>query len=329
MDSSALSPFEKRLIYLRGVAAGIQQGSNPNVSRFKYQIDYEIAMLEKQIQIQIQTQSPILAPTPSTQVSTRSMVTGKPPYPTLNLGNRANNATMIQEPVHESLQTAQLESQLPTDRDYYQLEEIARKITHLKEMLLQNNNLMRTMGKTRTYQANIKLQGISKKSAELMSSIHNTQIIYEMMKQKIQHSQEAVLRAAADARRNQEPSKPPKSILKKNIQIKYEKDMDESHPTQRRIQINTERNTVTEIPSNSSESSYGRNGYLEPPRHSNPAFSNISIPSSSTRRLVRREQAPVEKVNEVPATLANDKETDKEMLEEFQNTIGSLQRLLL
>jgi hypothetical protein len=321
MDPSVSSALEKRLIYLRGVAAGIQQGANPNVSRFKYQIDYEIAMLEKQMQqVQQVQQAPVLAPTPSTQPSPKSMVS-KSPYPTLNIGNRASNATMIQEPVENSLPSAPLapvqshQPQLPTDRDYQQLEEIARKITYLKEMLLQNNNLMKTMGKARTYQSNIKLQGISKKNAELMSSIHNTQIIYEMMKHKIQQSQEAVLKAAADARRQQDGAKPPKSILKKNIQIRYEKETTENHPTQRRIQINTERNTVAEIPSSTS---YGQSAPASP----------ISAPSP-LRRLVRREPEPVERVNAVPASLVNDKETDKEMLEEFQNTIGSLQRLLL
>ena len=181
------------------------------------------------------------------------------------------------------------------------------------------------MSKNRTYQANVKLQGISKKSAELMSNIHNTQIVYEMMKQKIQHSQEAVLKAAAAAKRQQDVAKPPKSILKKNIQIKYEKETDENHPTQRRIQINTERNTVSEIPSNPS---YGSLQSRASPIRTTPTMILTDTPTP-TRRLVRREQEPVERVNTVPASLANDKESDKEMLEEFQNTIGSLQRLLL
>lgn len=329
MDPSVSSTLEKRLIYLRGVAAGIQQGASPNVSRFKYQIDYEIAMLEKQMQqaqqVQLQQQAPVLTPTPPTQSSLKSMVS-KPPYPTLNLGNQIK----VDQPVETQTHTQthkEIESNLPTDRDYQQLEEIARKITYLKEMLLQNNNMMKTMGRARTYQTNLKMQSLSKKSAELMSNIHNTQIIYEMMKQKIQQSQEAVLKAAAEARRQQDMAKPPKSILKKNIQIKYEKEMTESHPTQRRIQINTEKNTVAEIPSSSS--SYGTSSMMAPPVRANPEFSNISIPSPATRRLVRREPEPVERVNPVPASLANDKETDKEMLEEFQNTIGSLQRLLL
>ncbi len=341
MDPSVSSTLEKRLIYLRGVAAGIQQGASPNVSRFKYQIDYEIAMLEKQmqqaqqVQVQLQQQVPVLTPTPPTQSSLKSMddslllakrVVSKPPYPTLNLGNQIKINEPVETQTHTQTQThKEIESNLPTDRDYQHLEEIARKITYLKEMLLQNNNMMKTMGRARTYQTNLKMQSLSKKSAELMSNIHNTQIIYEMMKQKIQQSQEAVLKAAAEVRRQQDVAKPPKSILKKNIQIKYEKEMTESHPTQRRIKINTEKNTVAEIPS----SSYGTSSMMDPPVRANPEFSNISIPSSATRRLVRREPEPVERVNPVPASLANDKETDKEMLEEFQNTIGSLQRLLL
>ncbi len=185
---------------------------------------------------------------------------------------------------------------------------------------------------------NVRLQGMSKKSAELMSSIHNTQIIYDMIKHKIQQTQEQTLKAAVQARK-EEPK--PKSILKKNIQIKYEKETDANHPTQRRIQINTDRNTVAEIPSQSSiKSSYGVNPPSSPIQADTPlrrlvrrdpgtSSSNAALSSSSSSFVQKILEKEDRERNHASSSSSSDSATDKQMLEEFQNTIGSLQRLLL
>ncbi len=188
---------------------------------------------------------------------------------------------------------------------------------------------------------NVRLQGMSKKSAELMSSIHNTQIIYDMIKHKIQQTQEQTLKAAVQARK-EEPK--PKSILKKNIQIKYEKETDANHPTQRRIQINTDRNTVAEIPSQSSiKSSYGVNPPSSPiqadtplrrlvrrdPGASPSERANATVSSSSSSFVQKILEKEDRERNHASSSSSSDSATDKQMLEEFQNTIGSLQRLLL
>jgi hypothetical protein len=45
-----IQSLEKKIIYLKGIQNGIVQGSNPNVSKYKLQIDYEVNILEKQFQ---------------------------------------------------------------------------------------------------------------------------------------------------------------------------------------------------------------------------------------------------------------------------------------
>lgn len=151
--------LEKRIIYLKGVQSGITQGANPNVSKYKMQLDYEIQQLEKQFH-QTQSQS---KPLPQSQIQ----IQNKP---------KVHIVEEEKEKEHSDL-----------NKDHLQFLDVSKKINLLNDQIFQNNNQIKVLSRNKTYQNSAKIQHILKQNVYIQSQIHRYQSLYDMLNMKIQN----------------------------------------------------------------------------------------------------------------------------------------------
>ncbi len=183
--------LEKRIIYLKGVQSGITQGANPNVSKYKMQLDYEVQQLEKQFH-QTQSQS---KPLPQSQIQIQS------------------------KPKVHIVEEEKVKSDL--NQDHLQFLDVSKKINLLNDQIFQNNNQIKVLSRNRTYQNSAKIQHILKQNVYIQSQIHRYQSLYDMLNMKIQNYplyQKTYESPKTQTTQTTPRKEPIKSILKKKVE---------------------------------------------------------------------------------------------------------------
>jgi hypothetical protein len=230
-----LQHLEKKIIYLKGVQNGILQGSNPNISKYKMHLDFEISTLEKQFQ-QIQNQG--------NEIKKTLFASKNQQKPQLFTQLSTQNSVLKQDE----------EKNNDSNTDLYQFQEVSKKINQFKEQIFHNNNQMQLLNRNKTYQNTLQVQNIYKQNNLLYLQIQKYQSVYDILHLKI-NNPTLYKNKYGNGNENREKSESiniesppvlissvptPKSILKKSDMI---------IKSNKHIQINTAKNSVQEFTS--------------------------------------------------------------------------------
>ncbi len=290
-----LQSLEKKIIYLKGVQSGILQGTNPNVSKYKQQIDFELNLLENQFSKLNNNKQQTL--------KEQTLNNNKQ----FNLNNKEVNLNNKEVNLNNKEVNLKEEEEKNDENDNNKFKEISKQIIFLKEKVFQNNNIIKMLSRNKTYQNSMKIQNIIRDNNKIQFQIQQNQQIYDILKLKINNNplyqklfnksnetnniqENNIIQQNIIKENNIQQNKIVKSILKKSNSNEY-KNEDKKH-----IQINVSKNSIKEIPSN-----------------------------NETKKIVLQKKVsiPVKKVEEFKID-----ESDEDLMKEFQNTIGSLQKLL-
>lgn len=281
--------LEKRIIYLKGIQAGIIQGSNPNVTKYKLQIDYEITSLEKEFQ---KLQQKIIMQNKN-NVTTGNRESSISKYNTIF--QKKEEAVEIEENNKEEEIVENNEEEDMKHISKMKFMEVSKSINMLKDKIFQNNNFIKILNRNKTYQNSLKIQNILKENNYIQIQIQQKQQIYDLLNLKINNnSLYQKLYKKENVERVQEDIKP-KSILKNKSLTEY--------PIKKHIQINMDKNEIKEIPSNMPK----KNMILQ---------KKVPNPIENKKEEFKKPEIKIE-------------ESDEDLMKEFQNTIGSLQKLLI
>ena len=282
-----MDSLEKRIIYLKGIQAGIIQGTNPNVTKYKLHIDYELNSLEKEFQ----------------KIQQKIVVENKnnvniPKYNTIFQKKEEIEENGVQDIKEENIK----EEKDINDINLLKMKfmEISKTIHLLKDKIFQNNNFIKMLNRNKTYQNSLKIQNILKENNYIQIQIQQKQQIYDLLNLKINNPLlYEKLYKKENVEHVQEDIKP-KSILKN-------KSLSEN-PIKKHIQINTEKNEIKEIPSNVPKK-------------------NMILQKKVTNHIENKKDE-LKKI-EFKKPEIKIEESDEDLMKEFQNTIGSLQKLLI
>ena len=288
-----MDSLEKRIIYLKGIQAGIIQGTNPNVTKYKLQIDYELNSLEKEFQkiqqkIVVENKNNVNIPKYNTIFQKKEEI-------------EKNGVQDIKEEKEEKEENIKEEKDI-NDINLLKIKfmEISKNIHLLKDKIFQNNNFIKMLNRNKTYQNSLKIQNILKENNYIQIQIQQKQQIYDLLNLKINNPLlYEKLYKKENVERVQEDIKP-KSILKN-------KSLSEN-PIKKHIQINTEKNEIKEIPSNVPKK-------------------NMILQKKVTNHIENKKDEL--KKMEFKKPEIKIEESDEDLMKEFQNTIGSLQKLLI
>lgn len=301
-----LQSLEKKLIYLKGIQAGIFQGSNPNVTKYKNQIDFEVSSLEKEFhklnnQMNIKNNQ-LNIKNNQTNIQNNQIKTNH-----LLFQNKKED---IQE-VEEIEDVVEVKEKIEDDINISKIKflEVSKNINILKDKIFQNNNFIKLLNRNKTYQNSLKVQNIFKQNNQIQFQIQQNQQIYDLLNLKINNNN--LYQKIYKKEENK-----PKSILKNTT-------LNISNST-KHIQINTDKNEIKEIPSNLNN--VKKNIILQkkqiPNNHinnNNNHINNNHINNKVNNDLSFQNKRPEIKIEE----------SDEDLMKEFQNTIGSLQKLLM
>ncbi len=297
-----LQQLEKRIIYLKGVQNGILQGSNPNVSKYKMQLDFEINNLEKQFQNQQNQQSQQNQQNKSNDVNKSTIQN------ILFASKNVSKERVTPTPIQTQPQNQSISESSSSSNDRIQFQEVSKKINQLKEQIFQNNNQIQLLNRNKTYQNTLRVQNIFKQNNIIYLQIQKYQSLYDLLNLKINHP---ALYKSKYGEENSEEDKvkvhiesspallasAPKSILKSSEKkiIKPSK----------HIEINTAKNIVHEE--------------IQPPKINKPIqFVKKSSNIDKNISIENKREKEDEK-----------SQNDAELMKEFQSTLGALQKLLI
>lgn len=296
--------LEKRIIYLKGVQSGIIQGSNPNVSKYKMQIDFEINTLEKQFQ----------------QAQQAQLVKEKSNLIKKDIKIKAIEIEDEVEQVEEEDKVQQVEEEEKKEflhqNDLFQFKEVSKKINSLKDQIFHNNNNIKLLNRNKTYQNTIKAQNIFKQNNFIQLQIQQNQLLYDMLYLKINnyalyestYKKSSTLNTSNKSTiygKEKKEEVPIKSILKKSITPSKENQIKKNI----QININEKSNQI----------------------HLLPEQENKKINKSI--QFIKKKEYKQHPLNN-PVQIYKEKEkdldsNDTELMKEFQSTLGSLQKLLM
>ncbi len=312
-----LQSLEKKLIYLKGVQAGILQGTNPNVSKYKIQIDYEVASLEKELQKLNNKQN--------LQNNTQNNIKINNSYKHNIISKKEIEENISEEHNIKETNVKNEDIEEIDDMNISKMKflEISKNINLLKDKVFQNNNFIKLLNRNKTYQNTMKVQNILKQNNQIQLQIQQNQQIYDLLNLKINnhslyqklynsnHSNNNLNKQNIHLENNKEVIKP-KSILKSKKDNTNHLNFDEK----KHIQINIEKNEIKEIPPNENK----KNIFLQK-KINNTKQNNIqsNVQNNVQNNLVFQNKKPEIKIEE----------SDEDLMKEFQNTIGSLQKLLI
>ncbi len=283
-----MDALEKKIIYLKGIQAGILQGTNPNVTKYKLQIDYEVASLEKEFQ-KIKQKTII-------ENNNKNNVT-IPKYNTIfQKKEEVQNIKIEESKLLDNKEEENKEESNNEDILKIKFAEVSKSINMLKDKIFQNNNFIKILNRNKTYQNSLKVQNILKENNYIQFQIQQNQQIYDLLNVKINNP---ILYEKLYKKENKEDIKP-KSILKN-------KSINENS-IKKHIQINMDKNEIKEIPS------------ITPKR-------NIILQKKITNTIENKKEEF--KKMEFKKPEIKIEENDEDLMKEFQNTIGSLQKLLI
>lgn len=283
-----MDALEKKIIYLKGIQAGILQGTNPNVTKYKLQIDYEVASLEKEFQ-KIKQKTII-------ENNNKNNVT-IPKYNTIfQKKEEVQNIKIEESKLLDNKEEEDKEESNNEDILKIKFAEVSKSINMLKDKIFQNNNFIKILNRNKTYQNSLKVQNILKENNYIQFQIQQNQQIYDLLNVKINNP---ILYEKLYKKENKEDIKP-KSILKN-------KSINENS-IKKHIQINMDKNEIKEIPS------------ITPKR-------NIILQKKITNTIENKKEEF--KKMEFKKPEIKIEENDEDLMKEFQNTIGSLQKLLI
>ncbi len=310
-----LQSLEKKIIYLKGIQNGIVQGTNPNVSKYKLQIDYEVNILEKQFQ--------------QLQSKTNHMIQKEVTLPISHVSHvkedKETTPQLKKTKIHEvEVKEEEVEENGPTEEDHLKFIEVSKKINMLKDSIHQNNNFIKLLGRNKTYQNSLKIQNILKQNHALHIQIQQNQFLYDLYHLKINHYTLYKNKFYQNQNQNQKQNDnnlkqtsnimkseniKPKSILKKsNLNNMFKlssQDQKEKH-----IQINIQKNEIKEIPSIQTKKTQiliKKNNHTQNQNH--PIIQNHNQKEEKSQIVIDQ--------------------NDSELMKEFQSTLGDLQKLLM
>ncbi len=319
-----LQSLEKKLIYLKGVQAGILQGTNPNVSKYKIQIDYEVASLEKEVQKLNNKQNL------QNNIQNNIKINNSYKHNIISKKEIEENISEEHNIEETNLKNEDIEEIDDMNISKMKFLEVSKNINHLKDKVFQNNNFIKLLNRNKTYQNTMKVQNILKQNNQIQLQIQQNQQLYDVLNlkinnyslyQKLYHSNLSnnnLNKQNIHLENNKEVIKP-KSILKSK--------KDNSNSTsnsnhlnfdgKKHIQINIEKNEIKEIPPNENK----KNIFLQKKINNNIKQNNIqsNVQSNVQNNLAFQNKKPEIKIEE----------SDEDLMKEFQNTIGSLQKLLI
>lgn len=287
-----MDSLEKRIIYLKGIQAGIIQGTNPNVTKYKLQIDYELNSLEKEFQ----------------KIQQKIVVENKnknnvniPKYNTI-----FQKKEIVEKNIVDDIQEEENNKEEKDINDINLLKmkfmEVSKNINLFKDKIFQNNNFIKMLNRNKTYQNSLKIQNILKENNYIQIQIQQKQQIYDLLNLKINNPSLYEKIYKKESKEDKEEIKP-KSILKN-------KSLSEN-PIKKHIQINMDKNEIKEIPSNVPK----KNMILQKKVIHKENNNN----QNNSNTLAFQNKRPEIKIEE----------NDEDLMKEFQNTIGSLQKLLI
>ncbi len=319
-----LQSLEKKLIYLKGVQAGILQGTNPNVSKYKIQIDYEVASLEKEVQKLNNKQN--------LQNNTQNHIKINNSYKHNIIPKKEIEENILEEDNIKEINVKNEDIEEIDDMNISKMKflEVSKNINHLKDKVFQNNNFIKLLNRNKTYQNTMKVQNILKQNNQIQLQIQQNQQLYDVLNLKINnhalyqklynsiHSNNNVNKRNIHLENNKEVIKP-KSILKSK-KDNLNSTSNSNHLNfdgKKHIQINIEKNEIKEIPPNENK----KNIFLQKKINNNIKQNNIqsNVQSNVQNNLAFQNKKPEIKIEE----------SDEDLMKEFQNTIGSLQKLLI
>ena len=296
-----MESLEKRIIYLKGISDGIIQGTNPNSSKYKLQVDKEIYLLQEQFQALQKKNIP-------KQIQIQPLEQKHIEEIKINVESNESNEVIPYYVV--------------TQNDYIQFQEITKKINSLKEMIFKNNNQIQLLNRNKTYQNSLKVQNILKQNSQIQLQIQQKQQIYDLLNLKINNNslyqklyQPNHTTIIHENQNTFDKNKQPvKSILKSKKNNNLNSIFDSDIETKKHIQINIEKNEVKEIPVYENKKNIVLQKKVNV--HKN---NNNSINQNNSNTLAFQNKRPEIKIEE----------SDEDLMKEFQNTIGSLQKLLI
>ncbi len=215
-----MDSLEKRIIYLKGISDGIIQGTNPNSSKYKLQVDKEIYLLQEQF-----------------NALQKKNIQNKPLQNTDFL-KKSTSSIELNQNEEEKEEKEIIPYYVVTEEDYKQYQDISKKINSLKEMIFKNNNNIQLLNRNKTYQNSVKVQSILKQNVSIQYQIQQYQISYDLLNLKINDNQKY---KNAFTPKKSIDKEPPKSILKSSSEK-------EGLQFKKHIQINTDKNEITYIP---------------------------------------------------------------------------------
>ncbi len=288
-----LQSLEKKLIYLKGVQIGISQGTNSNVFKYKSQIDYEVSLLEKEIQKVQQKQ--IYKEDNKEKNNVKIFI------------KKANEEDKKIEATNEIIKEDEEEIKEDDNNDEniskMKFLEVSKNINLLKDKVFQNNNFIKLLNRNKTYQNSLKVQNILKQNNQYQLQIQQNQQLYDLLNlkinnntlyQKLYQKKDYVNIQINHGNQNNVP----KSILKTKSN---------ENVIKKQVQMNIEKNEVKEIPVHENKKNLVLQKKIVQHNKNNPIIINP-----------KKEEI----VNKI-------EESDEELMKEFQNTIGSLQKLLI
>ncbi len=287
--------LEKKLIYLKGIQTGIMQGTNPNVFKYKSQIDYEVSLLEKEIH-KVQ-QKEVHKEDDKEKNHTKIFI--KKAYEE----NKKIEINKKEEVANEIGEEKIKEDDNDENISKMKFLEVSKNINLLKDKVFQNNNLIKLLNRNKTYQNSLKVQNILKQNNQYQLQIQQNQQLYDLLNLKINNN--ALYQKLYQKNNNHiniqinhgKQNNVPKSILKTKSNENIIK---------KQVQMNIEKNEVKEIPVHENKKNLILQKKIVQHNKNNP----IMNPKKE------------EIVNKI-------EESDEELMKEFQNTIGSLQKLLI
>ncbi len=220
-----MESLEKRIIYLKGISDGIIQGTNPNSSKYKLQVDKEIYLLQEQFQALQKKNIP-------KQIQIQPLEQKHVEEIKINIESNESNEVIPYYVV--------------TQNDYIQFQEITKKINSLKEMIFKNNNQIQLLNRNKTYQNSLKVQSILKQNVSIQHQIQQYQVSYDLLNLKINDNERYKNVFAPKKKIEKEV---PKSILKSSSEK-------EGLQFKKHIQINTEKNEVNYIPTSNTSTPF-------------------------------------------------------------------------
>ncbi len=314
MDSTNL---EKRIIYLKGVQAGILQGTNPNVTKYKLQIDYEVASLEKEFQKLNHKENNIKQN--HTLLQNKNNIKKN-----IKIEGKLEDEDKVEDKVEDIVEN-KVEDNVEEDLNISKMKfiEISKNINMLKDKIFQNNNLIKLLNRNKTYQNSLKIQNILKQNSQIQLQIQQKQQIYDLLNLKINNNslyqklyQPNHTTIIHENQNTFDKNKQPvKSILKSKKNNNLNSIFNSDIETKKHIQINIEKNEVKEIPVYENKKNIVLQKKVNIHKNNNNNLNN----QNNSNTLAFQNKRPEIKIEE----------SDEDLMKEFQNTIGSLQKLLI